>query len=169
FGLLPAGTAADIAFAATALGLGFLLGARRSAVAMAVYNATAVLSPHVLPGGLASELKEPAAGVTLDVLVLVLAASGIARVGGLARPPLGFVVGMAAYIAGQAVIVSMAAHQGGGGFVTVWRANTDGLLIYRDAAIAAGCGAAVGFLALLGSSKAVVDADGPYRATGVNR
>ncbi|MEY9861891.1 serine/threonine protein kinase [Catenulispora sp. GAS73] len=176
FGLLPASTgtgastAVGIAFAATALALGFLLGARRGALAMAVYNATAVLSPAaILPGGLAAELREPAAGVSLDVLVLLLAAGGIARVGGLARPPLGFVVGMAAYIAGQAVIVSMAAHQGGGGFVTVWRADTDGWLIYRDAAIAAGCGAAVGFLALLGSSKAVVDADGPYRATGVNR
>ena len=169
FGLLPAGTAVGVAFAATALALGFVLGTRRSALCMSVYNATAVLSPHILPGGLATQLRQPVAGVTFEILVLLLAAGGIARVGGLARPPLGFIVGMAAYLAGQAVIVVLAVHQSGGGFVTVWRADTDGLSIYRDAAIAAGCGAAVGFLALLGSSKAVVDADGPYRATGVNR
>jgi serine/threonine protein kinase len=169
FGLLPAGTAVGIGFAATALALGFVLGVRRSAIPLALYTTTAVLSPHILPGGLATELRQPAAGISLELIVLFLAAGGIARAGGLAWPPLGFVVGAAAYIAGQALIVALAVHQNGGGFLTLWRAGTGGLLIYRDAAIAAGCGGAVGFLALLGSSKAVVDADGPYRATGVNR
>ena len=148
FGLPPASTGVDIAFAATALALG---------------------GAHVLPGGLAAGLHRPSAGVGLDLAVLVLAAGGIARVGGLARPVLGFVVGVAAHVAGQAVIVVLAAQQSGGGFPAAWRAGTDGLLIYRDAAIAAGCGAAVGFLALIGSLKEAVDVDGPYRVTGVHR
>ncbi|MEY9925782.1 serine/threonine protein kinase [Catenulispora sp. GP43] len=90
----------------------------------------------------------------LEAVILVLSAAVIARVGGLRRQPI-----LCLAIAFAASIAALA-----------WVARgTDGLLIYRDAAVAAACGAAVGFLALIGSSKEAVAVDGPYRATGVNR
>ncbi|MFL6115268.1 MAG: serine/threonine-protein kinase [Catenulispora sp.] len=163
-------TALSVAFAATALALGFLLGVRRSVLTLTAYSAAALAGVKVLPGGIAASLHDPTFGILLGLALFLLLAGGIARVGGLKRrPALCFAVAVAACIAGQAISIAWLANRTGTDFPTAWRAGTDGLLIYRDAAIAAACAIAVGFLALIGSSQAAVEVDGPYRATGANR
>jgi serine/threonine protein kinase len=152
-GIPATSTVTTILLGATAMALGFVLGVRRSFVTLAFFAMQATSVPHFL-----------------EVVIPVLSAAVIARVGGLKRQPvLCLAVGVAAYIAAQVAALVWVARGTGADFAAVWRAGTGGLLIYRDAAIAAGCGAAVGFLALIGSSKAAVKVDGPYRATGVNR
>ncbi|GAA1977472.1 hypothetical protein GCM10009838_42360 [Catenulispora subtropica] len=163
-------TVLAVAFAATALALGFVLGGRRSALAVAAYSGAALGGVKILPGKLAASTHDPSLAFVLQIAVLLLAAGGIARVAGLARRPvLGFAVAFAGYIASQAAAVLWVANRTGVDFLTAWRAGTEGLLIYRDAGIAAACAAAVGFLALVGSSQAAVGVDGPYRATGEHR
>jgi hypothetical protein len=163
-------TAVTIAYAATALALGFLLGVRRSTLALAAYSAAALGGVQVLPGKLTASVHDADLSFLLEIAVLLLCAAAVARVGGTARRPvLGFAVAFAAYIASQAAAIAWAASQAGAGFLTAWRSGTDGLLIYRDAGIAALCAAAVGYLALIGSSQAAVRVDGSYRATGEHR
>ncbi|MBW8802394.1 MAG: protein kinase [Catenulisporales bacterium] len=170
FSLPDPNTALTIAFAATALALGFLLGVRRSLLTLAGYSAAALAGVEILPDGTAASLHDPSFGILLDLAVLLLLAGGVARVGGMKRQPvLCFAVGFAAYIAGRAVAMAWLANRTGVDFPATWRAGTDGLLIYRDAAIAALLAATVGLLALIGSSKVAVGVDGPYRATGVHR
>jgi hypothetical protein len=163
-------TVVAVSFAATALALGFLLGVRRSLLTVAVYSGAALGGAKILPGKLAASVHDPSLAFVLEIAVLVLFAGGVARVAGMARRPvLGLAVAFAAYIAAQAAAVLWIANRTGADFLTVWRAGTDGLLIYRDAGIAAACAAAVGLLALVGSSQAAVGVDGPYRATGEHR
>lgn len=168
FSLPKPNTATGVAFAAVAMALGFVLGVRRSVVALAAYAGAALGGVKILPGKIAASAHDPSLAILLELGVLLLFAGGIARVGGVTRrPALAFAVAFAGYVAGQAAAVAWLADQAGAGFLDTWRADTNGLLIYRDAGIAAVCAAAVGFLALIGSSQAAVGVDGSYRATGV--
>ncbi|MFD0630986.1 hypothetical protein ACFQ9X_04305 [Catenulispora yoronensis] len=170
FSLPDPSTALAVTFAAVGLALGFVLGVRRGVVALAAYSGAALGGVKVLPGKLAASIHDPTLAFVLEIAVLLLFAGGIARVGGLRRRPvLGFAVGFAGYIAAQAAAVAWLAGRSGTGFLAAWRAGTDGLLIYRDAGIAAVCAVAVGFLALIGSTQEAVGVDGPYRATGDHR
>ncbi|NUP48271.1 MAG: hypothetical protein HOW97_13305 [Catenulispora sp.] len=170
FSLPTPNTALTIAFAATGLALGFVLGVRRSVVALAAYAGAALGGVKVLPGKLAASVHDPSFAFVLEIAVLLLFAAGIARVGGMRRRPvLGFAVAFAASIASQAAAIAWVAGQTHAGFLDTWRAGTDGLLIYRDSGIAAVCAAAVGFLALIGSTQDAVGVDGPYRVTGEHR
>ena len=172
FSLPEPNTALTIAFAATALALGFVLGVRRSVLALAGYTGAALGGVKVLPGKLAASAHDPTLGFVLEAAVLLLSAAAVARVGGMRRRPvLGFAAGFAAYIAAQAAAIAWAAGQSHAGFLDAWRAGTDGLLIYRDAGIAAVCAAAVGSLAVIGliGSTQAVGVDGPHRVTGEHR
>lgn len=170
FSLPEPNTAFTIAYAATALALGFLLGVRRSALALVAYSAAALGGVKVLSGELTASVHDASLGFLLQTAVLLLCAAVIARVGGVAkRPVLGFAVAFAAFIASRAAAVAWVAGKTDADFLAAWRSGTDGLLIYRDAGIAALCAAAVGFLALIGSSQAAVRVDGPHRATGEHR
>jgi serine/threonine protein kinase len=169
FSLPEPNTALTIALAATALALGFVLGVRRSVLALVGYSGAALAGLKVLPGKLSASVHDPTLAYVLEAAVLLLFAGVIARVAGLRRRPvLGFAVGFAAYIAARAAAVAWVAGRTHAGFLDAWRAGTDGLLIYRDAGIAAACGAAVGFLAVIGliGSTQAVGVDGPHRVTG---
>jgi hypothetical protein len=169
--LLKPNAASAIAFSATALALGFVLGVRGSVFALGFFTAVLFTGEVNIPSGkLSASVHDPKVAVILEAAVLLLSAAGIARIGGMKRQPvLCFAVAFAAHIAAQAVAIAWIANRIDVNFLTTWRAGTDGLLIYRDAAIAAACAAALGLLALIGSSKAAVGVDGPYRATGVHR
>lgn len=169
--LLKPNTASTIAFSTIALASGFILGVRGSVFALSFFAAVLFTGAVNVPsGGISASVHDPKLAMILEAAVLLLSAAGIARAGGMKRQPvLCFAVAFAAHIAAQAVAIAWIADRTGLDFLTTWRAGTGGLLIYRDAAIAAVLAATVGFLALIGSSQAAVGVGGPYRATGVHR